>query len=147
MMMQQQPAVEGNGHSPHGQKPTLERLFGWRPNSGFLAPREMLTFGGEPGEYAPRSKLTEQQAADRLLMIVEDMVWRDGTVDLKVLDLHESMLSVAVNGLAREQVVTISTGGVSALQEGHRRRGFLDRLLGTGKRDDQQQEQQQDVER
>lgn len=111
-----QPAAEEhtNGAEPtaEGAEASIEGLFAWHEGSGFLAPKEMLTFGSTPEEYVPRGILTQEEREDRLIHMADQMLAETGRIDHIRLDQYDTMLSASVDGRAREQVVEISTAGM-----------------------------------
>ena len=111
-----QPAAEEhtNGAEPtaEGAEASIEGLFAWHDGSGFLAPKEMLTFGDTPAEYVPRGILTQEEREDRLIHMADQMLSETGRIDHIRLDQYDTMLSASVDGRAREQVVEISTAGM-----------------------------------
>ena len=112
--------MQQNGHEPtgNGADPTggveasIEGLFAWHDGAGFMAPKEMLTFGDTPEEYVPRGILTQTEREDRLLHMADMMLSETGRIDHIRLDQYDTMLSASVDGRAREQVVEISTAGM-----------------------------------
>lgn len=102
-----------NGAEPTGGvEASIEGLFAWQDGSGFLAPKELLTFGETPEEYVPRGILTQTEREDRLLHMADMMLSETGRIDHIRLDQYDTMLSASVDGRAREQVVEIATGGL-----------------------------------
>lgn len=116
MVLQQPPAEEHtNGKDPShegGAEASIEGLFAWHEGAGFLAPKEMLTFGGLPEEYVPRGILTQEEREDRLIHMADQMLAETGRIDHIRLDQYDTMLSASVDGRAREQVVEIATAGM-----------------------------------
>ena len=120
--------TERGGTEPTGVEASIEGLFAWSDGSGFLAPKELLTFGEMPEEYVPRGILTQTEREDRLLHMADMMLSETGRIDHIRLDQYDTMLSASVDGRAREQVVEIATGGLL--------RRMLRRANGQGDGDD-----------
>lgn len=121
--------TERNGTEPTGGvEASIEGLFAWNDGTGFLAPKELLTFGETPEEYVPRGILTQTEREDRLLHMADMMLSETGRIDHIRLDQYDTMLSASVDGRAREQVVEIATGGLL--------RRMLRRANGQGEGDD-----------
>ena len=115
-----------------GPPPSLEGLFHGQGSDRFLPPKEMFEFGGDhddpaPPLYTPRGIISAEERDDRLLYMAEQMVLENGRIDPVKFDLYDTVLSVSVEGRAREQVVEIATGGMAR----QRRRGsWWSRMFG-----------------
>ena len=112
---------EGSG------QPSLEGFFTHNEHSSFIPPKELLIFGDEPDEYIPRGNFEADTAHSMKVYLAEQMLFNEGRIDpIKLLQL-ETMLSAAINGTARKQVVQVATGGM--LQDDGMENSWLRRMF------------------
>ena len=111
----------------------LESLFEGGMASGFNPLKSMLEFGDTLPTTLPRGKFDEEERALIRMAMAEQMVKTNGRIDRDRLNAVDAWLSVAQDGLAREQIVEMVTNAA----ERKTRKNPLEGLFNRGENDEE----------
>ena len=114
----------------------LESLFEGGMPGGFNPLKAMTEFGDTLPTTLPRGKFTPRQRALIRLRFAEQMVKDNGRIDREKLSAIDAWLSVAEDGLLREQVVEMVTNAA----ERKTRKNPLEGLFGGNDNDEEKKQ-------